>query len=72
MRNLDKSATEEFGIKGRKFVGLCGGGNNGGDRLVVTRKWLPYNWDMLKIWHVTKQVQSSYILLLGDILPDGF
>ena len=29
---------QEFGIKENKFVILCGGGNNGGDGLVVARK----------------------------------
>jgi len=29
---------QEFGIKNNKFVVLCGGGNNGGDGLVIARK----------------------------------
>jgi len=29
---------KELGIKDSKFVGLCGGGNSAGDRVVVARK----------------------------------
>jgi len=44
---------QEFGIKGNKFLILCGGGNNGGDGLVVARK-------------IHSNGGEAKILLLGD------
>jgi len=46
---------KEFGIKSKKFVVFCGGGNNGGDGFVVARK-IHSNGGEVKVFIVGNQI----------------